>query len=197
MTRRGRRARPSSGYGDGDEATVVSYGPDANHKYPTTYFRQQFTVANAADMGALTLRLVRDDGAVVYLNGTEIVRSNMPTGTITSSTFAVNNIEGTDESTWNVFNVSPALLVTGTNTIAVEIHQQWAGSSDISFNLALEAARQQGPSAPTNLHTTAVTGTSASLAWTAPSGPVTNYNVYRNGTLVGTPATNVVHRTRA
>ena len=132
---------------------------------------------------------MRDDGAVVYLNGTEIVRSNMPSGTISSTTYAINNIEGADESTWNVFNVSPALLVTGTNTIAVEIHQQWAGSSDLSFNLALEAACQQGPATPTNLHTTAVTGTSAALAWNTTSGPVTNYNVYRNGTLVGSPAT--------
>ncbi len=173
------------GYGDGDEATVVSYGPDANNKYPTTYFRQQFNVANPAVLGALTLRLVRDDGAVVYLNGTEVVRSNMPNGTITSSTYAVDDIGGTDESTWNVSNVSSGLIVPGTNTIAVEIHQQSAGSSDISFNLALEAASTQGP-APTNLHTTAVTGTSASLAWTAPSGSVTSYNVYRNGTLVGT-----------
>ena len=54
------------GYGDGDEATVVSYGPDVNRKYLTTYFRRQFEVANPASVGGLTLRLLRDDGAVVY-----------------------------------------------------------------------------------------------------------------------------------
>src|SRR5215213_2745643 len=68
------------GYGDGDEATVVSYGADANNKYITTYFRKSFTVANPADFNSLTLDILRDDGAVVYLNGTEIYRNNMPAG---------------------------------------------------------------------------------------------------------------------
>src|SRR5439155_16132606 len=30
------------GYGDGDEATVVSFGPDPDTKYTTTYFRRGF-----------------------------------------------------------------------------------------------------------------------------------------------------------
>src|SRR5678815_4920033 len=55
------------GYGDGDEATVVSYGPDASNKYITTYFRKAFTVP--AGLSSMTLRLLRDDGAVVYVNG--------------------------------------------------------------------------------------------------------------------------------
>src|SRR5437763_11120974 len=36
--------RAQLGYGDGDEATVVSFGPDANNKYITTYFRMHFNV---------------------------------------------------------------------------------------------------------------------------------------------------------
>ena len=36
------------GYGDGDEATVVSYGPSASNKYITTYFRKTITVTNAS-----------------------------------------------------------------------------------------------------------------------------------------------------
>src|SRR6185436_14862427 len=44
------------GYGDGDEATHVSYGPDPNNKYVTTYFRRAFTVANAAATTNLILR---------------------------------------------------------------------------------------------------------------------------------------------
>src|SRR5712672_2077050 len=36
------------GYGDGDEATVVSFGTDSNNKYPTTYFRLHFNVADAS-----------------------------------------------------------------------------------------------------------------------------------------------------
>ena len=63
------------GYGDVDEATVI---PTASGRPLTVYFRKTFTVANPASFSALTLSLLRDDGAVAYLNGVEIWRSNMP-----------------------------------------------------------------------------------------------------------------------
>jgi hypothetical protein len=68
------------GYGDGDEATVISYGPNPNNKYITYYFRHSFVVNNPSQYIGLLLKLLRDDGAVVYLNGVEIERSNMPVG---------------------------------------------------------------------------------------------------------------------
>ena len=125
------------GYGDGDEATVVSFGPSSSSKYITTYFRKTFDVADASKVTAAALGLVRDDGAVVYVNGTEVMRSNMPTGTIGSSTVASSNVSGSGSSAWNAATVSPSLLHNGTNTIAVEVHQRSASSSDISFNLSL------------------------------------------------------------
>ena len=125
------------GYGDGDEATVVGFGPDPGNRYITTYFRRAFTVPDASLYTSLTLRLLRDDGAVVYLNGTEVFRSNMPAGPIIYTTLASAAIGGADESTFFSTNVSPSLLVNGTNVIAVEIHQVNATSSDISFDLDL------------------------------------------------------------
>src|SRR6476620_6902702 len=110
------------GYGDGDEATVVSFGPNANTKYRTTYFRRQFSVSGTV-AAPVTLQLKRDDGAVVYFNGNEVVRSNMPTGTITNTTFASTAISGAAENAFNAFTIPAAALVNGTNTIAVEIHQ--------------------------------------------------------------------------
>jgi len=125
------------GYGDGDENTVVSYGADPNNKYVTTYFRDSFTLSNTSGINALTLRLLRDDGAVVYLNGSEVVRSNMPTGNITSATFASGTIPAADETKFFSFTVNPALLVVGTNEIAVEVHQSNLTSADVSFDLQL------------------------------------------------------------
>jgi hypothetical protein len=125
------------GYGDGDEATVVSFGGNANKKYVTTYFRKSFTVSNPGSISGLRLRLLRDDGAIVYVNGVEAVRSNMPTGTVTYTTLASTAIDGTLESAFNDFTISPSLLITGTNVIAVEIHQRTKNSSDISFDLEL------------------------------------------------------------
>jgi hypothetical protein len=128
------------GYGDGGEATVVSFGPNASAKYITTYFRKNFTVNNLSAFTGLKLKLMRDDGAVVYINGTEVLRSNMPTGSILFSTAASSAISGADESAFNTFSVPLSAITSGQNTIAVEIHQNAANSSDISFDLALTAS---------------------------------------------------------
>jgi hypothetical protein len=129
------------GYGDGDEATTVNCGPSFpacnSGNFITTYFRRSFSIADSSIYAGLTLRLLRDDGAVVYLNDIEIFRSNMPNGTITSSTPASSVIGGTDESAWFSTIVDPANLRTGVNVLAVEIHQSSATSTDISFNLQL------------------------------------------------------------
>jgi hypothetical protein len=127
------------GYGDGDEATMVSYGPAATNKFITTYFRHAFTVANTSSLHALTLRLLRDDGAIVYLNGAEVFRSNMPTGAI-AATLATNAVSGAEEATlFQIAALDPARLVDGTNLIAVEIHQSSVASTDLSFELQLLA----------------------------------------------------------
>jgi hypothetical protein len=151
------------GYGDGDELTVVSYGPNALDKYITTYFRRSFNVADPSLIESLTLRLVRDDGAVVYVNGTEVWRSNMPAGAVGHQTLAAGTTSGADESTFFETAIDPAVLATGANVIAVEVHQDSSGSSDLSFNLRLIAssstpivALTRGPylqlGTPTSLH---------------------------------------------
>jgi hypothetical protein len=131
------------GYGDGDEATLVrcSSDPVCNsadpNKFITTYFRHHFNVADPGSVGGLTLRIKRDDGAVVYLNGTEAVRSNMPSGAVGYQTLGLDS-GGTEDSFFS-YSVNPALLVSGDNVLAVEVHQWDAGSSDLSFDLDLEA----------------------------------------------------------
>ncbi|MDQ3685769.1 MAG: fibronectin type III domain-containing protein [Acidobacteriota bacterium] len=125
------------GYGDGGETTLVAYGPDPNNKYITTYFRRSFNIADAAAFSSVTLRLLRDDGAVVYLNGAEVWRSNMPAGAVGYQTVASTAVGGADESTFFQTSISPGLLVNGTNVLAVELHQSGGTSSDISFDLQL------------------------------------------------------------
>jgi hypothetical protein len=134
----GWRSGPAQlGYGDGDEATVVSYGDDAENKHITTYFRHSFDVADASIFGSLTLRVLRDDGAVVYLNGTEVFRTNMPNGAISYNTLAASTVGGSDESRFLTTTVDPSILNDETNVLAVEIHQAAVTSSDISFDLEL------------------------------------------------------------
>lgn len=127
------------GYGDGDEITTVGYGGNASNKYITTYFRKSFNVADPAAFNSLTLDILRDDGAVVYLNGTEIYRNNMPAGAVGYQTLASAAISGAEETTTflQANSISPSLLVTGNNVLAVEIHQSGVTSTDISFDFDL------------------------------------------------------------
>ncbi len=125
------------GYGDGDEATVVSFGPDPNAKHITTYFRRSFSVPNAARIPGLLLRLLRDDGATVYLNGTEVFRMNLPAASTLPSSTAELELSGSDESTFVESLIDARLLVDGVNWIAVELHQFSAQSADLSFDLEL------------------------------------------------------------
>ena len=128
------------GYGDGYEATTNLFGSDPNNKYLTTWYRRSWEVLDKALVTGLTVRLLRDDGAVVYLNGTEVFRSNMPGGPISPGTLATNGVAGDEEQAWFSQPVSPARLRDGPNTLAVEIHQVSTNSTDISFNLELIAA---------------------------------------------------------
>ena len=126
------------GYGDGDEATVVGYGGNASAKYITTYFRRTFTVSDPSLYQALVLNVLRDDGAVVYVNGTEVFRTNMPSGSIGYGTLATTAVSGADEtSTFYTASVNPTVLQAGSNLIAVELHQSGATSTDVSFDAEL------------------------------------------------------------
>jgi hypothetical protein len=125
------------GYGDGDEATVVSYGPSSSNKYITTYFRKQFSVTNPSQFFSIDLQARRDDGIVVYINGVEVWRDNMPAGNIAFNTVAVSTIAFSAESAWNQVLISPLYLNNGLNTIAVEIHQENNSSSDITMDLKM------------------------------------------------------------
>ena len=163
------------GYGDDadgrPERTVVSYGSSSTNKYITTFFRRTWTVADKSVVTNLTVRLLRDDGAVVYLNGTEVFRSNMSNGVVNYLTLASNSISGAEETIYYESPVSPALLVNGTNVLAVEIHQVNATSTDISFDLELVANVRTAPAATEIVHN----GGSYSLRW--PSWAV-GYRLY-------------------
>ena len=125
------------GYGD-PTATTIGYGLAANARYITTYLRQIFAVSDAASISQLLLPVLRDDGVVVYLNGHEVLRMNMPTGPIDDLTLAASSIKGTAEEEYATRSVDPTFLVDGVNWIAVELHQASSSNLDVRFDLFLE-----------------------------------------------------------
>ena len=186
--------RAQLGYGDGDEATEVGYGRNQFARHVTTWFRHHFTPA--VDLNGLKLRLLRDDGVVVYLNGTEICRNNMPGGPIVSNTLAASTISGAAENAWIEVPLSSAvlsLLKQGDNVIAAEVHQASTSSPDLSFDLELVGVGNLLPSvsltSPANNTAVLASLGSVSVALAANAsddyGAVASVQFFRNGILIG------------
>ena len=133
------------GYGEGDEITVIP-SLEGTNKLITSYFRTQFVVTNTSSLLSVVLRLRRDDGAIVYLNGNAAARSSITTGVVSPTTFAGLAVD--DGTNVTILQASAAMLVNGTNIVAVELHQT-ALADDASFDLEIHGIRavpKLGPS---------------------------------------------------
>ena len=134
------------GYGDSpvDETTFLRRTNAAGTTNITFYFRKTIQIANPAQFVALRLRLLRDDAGVVYVNGGEIFRSpNLPA--FPTAINYLTRATSTGENTIDSATLSTSGLVAGNNVIAVEIHQESIGSSDVSFDLELTGNLPAGP----------------------------------------------------
>ncbi|SUZ84360.1 uncharacterized protein METZ01_LOCUS37214 [marine metagenome] len=100
------------GFTEGDEATLIQSGAT------TYYFRHSFSVADLGDISALTVNLKRDDGAIVYLNGTEVARDGLAAGTIGAGDYASNASD--DGNNFHPFTVDASLLLAGDATPTTE-----------------------------------------------------------------------------
>ena len=121
------------GYGKSSIVTTISYGSDSSNKYPTYYFRKNLTVdAEPEDIASLTLNFTADDGFVVYINGTEATRYLLPDGEITYETYATTYANDNPDS--GEIELPASLLRKGTNIIAVEVHNNVPGSSDLYWD---------------------------------------------------------------
>ena len=128
------------GYGSGEQTTTEYGSPD--DKYTTTHFRKTFVRSGGA-VTNLTLRLCFNDGVVVYLNGTEILRYNLNPGAVQDDFATASNAEFA--RTWFSFPVNAALLHAGTNVLAVEVHLAALDSPSLNFDAQLVEARTDAP----------------------------------------------------
>jgi chitodextrinase len=174
------------GAGDGDETTVIV-------NRPVVWFRTTFAVQSPAQISSALLSMVVDDGAVVYLNGVEVARDNMPVGPIGPDTPAASyRWTRADETALRDFPLPASLLVAGANTLAVSVHNG-PGSIDLSFaaQLVLQGggvADTEPPSAPGPIVAGSVGTTSATLSWAPATDNVAveSYEVLRDGAVVAT-----------
>jgi hypothetical protein len=149
-----------SGGEEGDEATLI-----ADNDQITSYFRQTFMVDNPAAFTNLSMWLLRDDAGVVHLNGREVFRSpNLPAlpAVISYTNLALG---ATVENAIDTATLSATNLLAGTNWAAVEIHQQAATSSDVSFDFELFGNPVPPPPPPQTLYFTIFDPGQLTFAW--------------------------------
>ena len=129
------------GFGDSHQVTFVASGPDGA-RHPSTWFRQEFFVEAPGELVDMELDLMVDDGARVWLNGTELLRVNLPMDVeIDSSTLANAAVGGSNETAKVRYPIDGALLNESANVLAIEVHQASLGSSDLGMDAQLTALR--------------------------------------------------------
>ena len=166
------------GYGDAATATTLSYGPDAAHRFVTTYFRREFVVPWNVVVTNLNFRLARADGAAVWLNGQEIFRANLPGGPITCTNLALTATKGYAAHMYYPTNIAVSGLPTGTNLVAVEVHLSSPTNSTLGFDLEVIGSGYPMPRPSLSI---TPAGESLRLSW-----PITNggsFKLYSTTTL--------------
>ena len=137
------------GYGDGGEATVVGYGPNAGAKYITTYFRHAFSVSDPTGYQSLTLNLLprRRGGGVLERHRSIPQQHAHRHRLVHDAGLRGDRRHRRDHVLSRVDH--PSLLVAGTNVLAVEVHQANGTSSDVSFDAELIGSLQRAAHART------------------------------------------------
>jgi len=116
--------------------TVIPYGGNDSNKWRSSYYRAEFNIASVPAVPAVTIRLKRDDGAIVYINGREAWRQNFTAGLVVTGTTLATGA-GDDGAAFFTTTIPTTYLVNGRNVVAVEVHQNSATSSDVVFDLEL------------------------------------------------------------
>lgn len=136
------------GYGYKELATTINYGDttvakDEADKYITSYFKTSIFIEDIGKHLSYQLNYKRDDGAIIYINNKEVVRSNMPEGRINHLTASNGMVTGSGENKVLTIYLDPLLFHQGNNYIAVEIHQRSRRSSDLIMDFELIAIDDQ------------------------------------------------------
>ncbi|MES2704109.1 MAG: metallophosphoesterase [Bacteroidota bacterium] len=165
------------GYGDSWVTTyvnacgAVAANPSCTNKYITTYFRKTINIADVNLFDSVRFNVWRDDGMVIYVNGVEVWRDNLPASpaTITYTTTGLTAIGEPAEYTPVTKSVPISAFVNGSNVIAVEIHQQSGSSSDLTFNMQALGVIRTGLFAYGSAWKFLATPTDQGTAWRASS----------------------------
>jgi hypothetical protein len=128
----------------------IAAGPVAGHARvaPTYLFRRAFAVEDPDFYRNLALLVKGSDGGIVYLNGKEVYRFNMPDGPISDETPARRALRPIEKDAYFPVRLSPALLRRGTNVIAAEVHRAAGDFGPLTFDAEMTANEVSAAQAP-------------------------------------------------
>ncbi len=160
------------GYGSAVQTTILdacgtpTRYPACMDKYIGYYFRKTVVISDVSLYKSFTFDMYRDDGVVIYVNGIEVYRNNMPTGTISYNTLA-STAASDGGTTINSVTITLASsqLISGTNVIAAEVHQNSPTSSDLTWDMRLTANPVGVPVLTTGPYLQKATSTSMLVRW--------------------------------
>ncbi|MFK8060882.1 MAG: helix-turn-helix transcriptional regulator [Polaribacter sp.] len=132
-----KKGKTPIGYGDNKVITEISFGDSEDKKDIVKYFVKYFTIMNPEEYSGFEFDFKRDDGIIVYLNGKEIYKNNLPIGPIFNNTKALKRIDSKDEKKIIKKIISSQKFKEGINILKVSIHQYNLKSSDCIFDLEL------------------------------------------------------------
>ena len=115
---------------------------------PAFFFRTTVNISNLDDFSSLSGKLYYDDAAIVYINGVKVASFDEPEGGFESNmSYGGSNASNPKEGVISLTKEQlKDVIKTGQNTIAVELHQGRASSSDIYFefnNLQVDYGQEE------------------------------------------------------
>src|SRR6266850_2575299 len=122
--------------------TVIT---DMINNYTCLFLRKTFVVTNAATSGTVTVQAAGDDGFIVWLNGVEIGRTNMPDGFVAYNGRALGSIGEPVPILEFTLATGGPWLREGTNVLAVQAFNWDPTSSDFGIMAGLFTTRDETP----------------------------------------------------
>lgn len=124
------------GFGGVDGLAMATTITGMQRVYSSVFLRREFEIAPNEIPLKLVLKYLVDDGLVVYVNGNEVHRGNMPAGALSIADTASG---GANETLWLEAEISAGAgqLREGTNVIAIQAFNTALGSNDFGIDLEL------------------------------------------------------------
>ena len=114
---------------------VGKVGSELQGDGSTAYFRKRFEFVGDLERTITSFRTLAADGAVLYLNGVEIYRENLPAGSIDHQTQA--SIAVITPALSQGFSLPEDVLENGNNVLSAEVHMADAGLGNLLFGATL------------------------------------------------------------